>query len=87
VRNGRQRMPVPCMSMGKCADNAIACETLRDLRVLVNIYVIIKINEIVPERLTKNQPADRDQGEANIKRRKSKGGALPLARRSLGEGG
>ncbi len=56
-------MPVSRMSMGKCTDEPIDCEASRDLRILVNVYVIVKIDEVVPERLTKNQPSDRDQNK------------------------
>ena len=60
-------MPVPCMSMGKCVDEAIGCEALCDLGVFIHIHVIVEIDEIVPQSLTKNQPSDCNQSEADIK--------------------
>lgn len=64
-------MPVPCMSVGKCADEAVGCETLCYLRVFVHVRVIVQIDEIVPQSLTKNQPSDCNQSETDIKGRES----------------
>jgi hypothetical protein len=38
--------------------------------------VIVEIDEIVPQSLTKNEPSDCNQSEADIKRRESQRGAL-----------
>ena len=69
-------MPVSCMSMSKCVDEAIGCEALCDLRVLIHVHVIVEINEIVPQSLTKNEPSDCNQSEADIKGRESPRRAL-----------
>jgi len=68
-------MPVPRMAVGKRVDDAIERQASRDRRVVVNVYMIVKIDEIVPERLTKNQPSDRDQNKAR-ERCEPQGGAL-----------
>ena len=49
VRNRRQRVPVSGMTMDKSADDAIDRQASRNRRVFVNIYVIVKIDEIVCE--------------------------------------
>ena len=64
------------MSMSKCVDEAVGCEALCDLRVLIHVNVIVEINEIVPQSLTKNEPSDCNQSEADIKRRESPRRAL-----------
>src|SRR6266487_1258346 len=76
MRNSHQRMPVSCMSMSKCVDEAIRCEAVCDLRVFIHVHVIVEIDEIVPQSLTKNEPSDCNQSEADIKRRESQRGAL-----------
>lgn len=62
--------------MGKCVDETIGCEAPCDLRVLIHVHVIVQINEIVPQSLTKNEPSDCNQSEADIKRRESQRGIL-----------
>ena len=69
-------MPVSCMSMCKCIDEAIGCEALCDLRVFIHVQVIVKIDEIVPQSLPKNEPSDCNQSEADIRRRESPRRAL-----------
>lgn len=64
------------MSMSKCFDEAIGCETLCDLRVLIYVHVIVEINEIVPQSLTENEPSDCNQSEADIEGRESRRRAL-----------
>jgi hypothetical protein len=38
---------------------------------LIHVHVIVEINEIVPQSLTKNEPSDCNQSEADIKGRES----------------
>ena len=71
MRNTRQRVPVSRMKMGKYSNYAIEGEALDDARILININVVIEIDEIVPERLSKDQPDDCDQTETDEKRRES----------------
>ena len=71
MRNTRQRMPVSRMKMRKCSNHAIEREALDDARILININVVIEIDEVVPERLPKNQPDDCNQTERKEKRRES----------------
>ena len=65
VRNRRQRMPVSCVSMGKCADEAIGREALCDPRVFVHVHVIIEVDEIVPKSLTENNARKHRETDAN----------------------
>ena len=62
-----QRMPVSCMCMGKSGQETVGCYTLCYLRVFVHVGVIVQIDEIVPQSLTKNQPSDCNQSEADKK--------------------
>ena len=54
VRNRRERMPVSRMSMGKCADYAIHRKSSGDGGVFIHIHMIVDIDEIVSESLSKN---------------------------------
>src|SRR4029077_12209418 len=76
VRNRRERMSVPRMRMGKRAEYAVHRESSGDDRVLINIRMIVEIDEIVPQSLTKNEPRDCNQSEADIQRCESQRGAL-----------
>ena len=58
VRNRRERMPVPRMRMRKRAEYAVDRKSSGDGRVLIHIRVIVEIDEIVPQSLTKNEPRD-----------------------------
>src|SRR5437870_2234465 len=76
VRNRRERMPVPRMRMGKRGEYAVYRKASGDGGVLIHVQVIVEIDEIVPQSLTKNQPGDCNQSETDIKRRESQRGAL-----------
>ena len=71
MRNTRQRMPVSRVKMGKYSNHVIERDALDDARILININMVIEIDEIVPERLPKDQPGDCDQSETHAKRRAS----------------
>ena len=64
-------MPVSRMKMGKRSNHAIEREALYDARIFININVVIEIDEIISERLPKNQPDDCDQTETDGKGRDS----------------
>ena len=68
MRDGRQRMPVHGMNMGKCPDNAADAQSLSYLRVFVDVTRIIIVNEVVPERLAKNKPAQCRQSNTDAHR-------------------
>ena len=51
-------MPVPCMSMRECADYPFSGKPSCDERIIIDIHVIIKIDEIVSQRLTEYGPGD-----------------------------
>jgi riboflavin synthase len=40
-------------------------ETIRNVRVLINVFSIVVIDEVVAERLPKHRPRDRGQGDTN----------------------
>lgn len=59
--------------MGKRAEYAVPRNSSRDGRVLIHVQVIVEIDEIVPQRLTKNEPSDCNQNQADIQRREAFG--------------
>jgi len=58
-------MPVHGMNMGKCPANAADPEPTGYVRVFVDVTGIIIVNEVVPERLAKNNPRKHRQADAN----------------------
>jgi len=69
-------MPVQRVSMRESADYSFSGKASYNQRVFVDVNVIIKIDEIVPQSLTKNEPGDCNQSEADIKGRESPRRAL-----------
>ena len=65
MRDGRQRMPVHGMNVGECPGNTADAEPTGYLRVFVDVTRIIVVNEVVPERLAKNKPAQGRKSDAN----------------------
>jgi hypothetical protein len=65
MRDGRQRMPVHGMNMGKCPNNAGDTQSLSYLRVFVDVTWIIVVYEVVPECLAEHKPAQRHQSDAD----------------------
>src|SRR5262249_22563041 len=76
MRYSRQRMPVSCVSVGKCVDEAIGGEGPWNLRGFLHAHAIITNCANVPQSLTKNEPSDCNRSEAGIKRRESPQRAL-----------
>ena len=60
-------MPVPRMSMCECADYPFRGKSSYDERIFIDVNVIIKIDEIVSQRLTEYNPGDCDQTKADEK--------------------
>ena len=56
--NPGQRMPVGGMEMGEGPDDSLDRQTARDLRILIDIVAVIKIDELVMNRLAKDQPGE-----------------------------
>ena len=52
----RQRMPVFGMNMSECPGEVREVDAAGDPSVLIDVTRIVVVNEIVPERLTKNSP-------------------------------
>ncbi len=65
VRNGGQRMPIAGMNVSESPGNSVECQTDDDLRIFVDIGVVVVINELVMERLTEDDPGKRDQSDAD----------------------
>ena len=51
--------------MSKCPDKSVACQAAADLRVLVNVFVVVKINETVVQGLTEHDPNERDESDTD----------------------
>ena len=58
VRKRGQRMPVPRMSMRECVDYPFSGKSSYDEWIFIDVNVIIKIDEIVSQRLTEYGPGD-----------------------------
>ena len=58
-------MPVPRMSMRECADYPFSRKPSYDERIIIDVNVIIKIDEIVSQRLTEYGPGDCHQTKAD----------------------
>ena len=57
-------MPVLGVNMRKCPADAAQTDTVRYVRVLINVFLVIVINEIVTEGLAENQPGNCQQDQA-----------------------
>jgi hypothetical protein len=60
-------MPVPGMSMRECADCPFSGNPSYDERILIDVNVIIKIDEIVSQRLTEYGAGGCHQAKAHEK--------------------
>jgi hypothetical protein len=58
-------MPVHGVNMGECPGNTAYAKAIGYLRIFVDIARIIIVNEVVPEGLAKNKPAQRRQSDAD----------------------
>ena len=58
-------MPVPRVWVGKGTDNSTSGQTPCDQRVIVNVDVVIEVDKIMANCLTKDQPRDRAQKKVN----------------------
>ena len=58
-------MPVQAMDMCKCPGNPADAETTCYFRVLINVTRIIIVNEVIPERLAKNNPGKHSERKAD----------------------
>ena len=58
-------MPVPRVWVGKGTDYSTSSQTPCDQRVIVNVDVVIEVDKIMPNCLTKDRPRDRAQKEVN----------------------
>ena len=58
-------MPVPCMNLRECVDYPFSGKPSYDERIIININVVIKIDEIVSQSLTEYGPGDCCQTKAD----------------------
>ena len=58
-------MPVPRMSMRECVDCPFSGKPSYDERIFIDVNVIIKIDEIVSQRLAEYSPGDCHQNKAD----------------------
>ena len=58
-------MPVACMSMRECVDYPFSGKSSYDERIFIDVDVIIKIDEIMTQRLTEYGPRDCHQTKAD----------------------
>jgi hypothetical protein len=65
VCNCRKRMPVSGMNMGECPNDVRKVDTAGDPGVLIDVARIVVVDEIVPERLTKNGPRYDEETDAH----------------------
>ena len=65
VRNRGERMPVARVSVSERPRDAAQRQAACDDRIAVNVRFIIKIDEIVLERLPKHEPRNGDKKDAN----------------------
>ena len=61
MRNRGQRMPVSSMEAKKRRDQTVARQTRRNLRVFVNIILVVVLDKGMAERLPENGPRQRGQ--------------------------
>src|SRR4029434_2739137 len=54
-----QRMPEICVTVGEHPFESVERETGRDVRVFVNVGIVIKVDEAVAKRLRENDPDER----------------------------
>src|SRR5215831_11848654 len=65
VGNCRERMPVSRMDVSEGPLNACKGKTTRDLRIYVNIFLVIVIDESVAKGPSKNNPDDYYEEKTN----------------------
>jgi hypothetical protein len=58
-------MPVQGVNMCKCPGNAADAKTTCYFRVLINVTGIVIVNEVMPERLAKNEPGKHSKGKTD----------------------
>jgi hypothetical protein len=66
VAQGRERVPQTGVTVGQHPFESIDSESVAHLLIFVNVSVVIEVDEVVTERLTKNDPDD--GGEKNADR-------------------
>ncbi len=65
MRKPGERMPIGRMQMGKGPDDASSRQTARDVRILKDVIAVIKIDELMMNRLAEDHPGDCGQKKAD----------------------
>ena len=65
VRQRGERMPVVGMHTGEGPPNSVRREARADPRILVNVFVVVVVDELVSQRLAKDNPHDRHEQETD----------------------
>src|ERR1700730_7033531 len=63
VRNRRERMPVPRVRMCERPHDSFPADAVGYNRVCINVDAVVVVDEVMTERLTKNEPGDPNQKE------------------------
>src|SRR5213082_1175303 len=69
VRDRRQRMPIHRMNMGKCPGYTANGKALGYVGIFVNVTWVIIVNKVVLEQLSKDNPREHGQTNANAETR------------------
>ena len=85
VREPGKRMPIIGMTACKRPNHSVRRETTGDLRIVINIYRVIIINEVVTKRPPEDQPRNRRQKKTNTGYRHQS--VTPLVRTNLWHSG
>ena len=65
MRKRGYRVPIISVAAGQSPPNSIGCKTRHDRTVLVDIIIVIKIDELMVQGLTENDPNNCRQEYAN----------------------
>ena len=65
VRERRERVPIVPMPSSKCVDDAVNTQSMSDVRIGINIFAVVVVDEVVTDGLRKHQPGNGDQENTN----------------------
>ena len=58
-------MPIPAVKVSKRPPDGFPAQTMIDVRVIVDISVVVVVDETEPQRLTENSPNHHREPDAN----------------------
>jgi hypothetical protein len=65
VRDPGERMPIVGVTVGERPNHPVRRETAGYVRIIINIYRVVVVNEAVTKRPRKDQPRDRREKKTN----------------------